>query len=142
MLNKELLMVGITEREPHTILTVGEFNISQYGFKSYKSISSATRIPCWGGYGTIKNYVELKTLLTDGEGGATTISWFNPFKPNRLEVTRLDTGKSIVFSHTEPSVSYLITDAQFFTESDVGREIQIIFDPPDYYLDPVTGEPI
>lgn len=137
MLNKELLMAGITMKEPHILLTVGryampsgEFTIVQYGYKAYKVSSNATRIPCWGGYGTIKNYVALKTLLTDEESGATIIAWRNPFTPNRLEVTRLDTGKSIHFSHTEPSVSQIITDAQFFTESAVGREIPVIFDPP------------
>lgn len=150
MYNKELLMAGITVKEPHIILTVEEYRTLNppyisYGYSTYDDVGKVSRIPCWGGYGTMKNYTALKTLaMKNGEVPQTIIKWRNPFTPKRIVVTRLDTGESVEFEHTSPSVSELIrTNVIYFTAGDKNREIPLIFDPPpDYYLDPSTDEPI
>ena len=143
-------MTEITRKDPHIILTVDgyvdiDYGLKVYGYDSYYDSGTVSRIPCWGGYGTMKNYTALKTLATMSKNDLwkTIIKWRNPFSPKRLAVTRLDTGKSVEFVHTSPSVSELSTNAPFFTNKDQYTEIPLIFDPPpDYYLDPVTGEPI
>lgn len=139
MLNKELLMTGITipVREPHTLITVGRhissafgYTTPAYGYYTFKNAGKLSRIPCWGGYGTIKNYTALKTLATEsGEGAKTVIEWRNPFDRKSLVVTRLDTGKSVEFVHTSSSTAKLLTEATLFREEDDGREISLIFDP-------------
>ena len=145
MHNKELLMTGITipRKEPHTLITIVlyvnnsdfPYTTVTYGYSDYKDEGNVSRIPCWGGYGTIKNYTALETLATEAPtDGKTVIKWRNPFSPNRLVVTRLDTGKSVEFVHTDSSASKLFADASLFTESDEGREIPVIFDPPPRLL--------
>ena len=149
MLNKELLITGITEKEPHIFLYVDDFydltapgDGSGYGYSESEGTGMVSRIPCWGGYGTMQNYTALRILATVGNK-ETLISWRNPYSSPRLMVTRLDTGKSIEFVHSDPSTSSLYTKASFFTRADQYEEIPLIFDPPpDYYLDTTTGKPI
>lgn len=147
MLNKELLMTGITRKEPHITLYVEDFydsgaSSNGYGYSTYEGAGMVSRIPCWGGYGTIQNYTALRTLATL-ESQETIIEWRNPYHSPRLMVTRLDTGKSVEFVNTDSSTSDLNTNASFFTRGDLYTEIPLIFDPPpDYYLDPTTGKPI
>lgn len=134
MLNKELLMTGITEREPHIIFYVEDYydlgaSSNAYGYSKYEGAGIVSRIPCWGSYGMMLNYTALKSLATL-ESQDTIISWRNPFSSPRLMVTRLDTGKSIEFVHTNPSTSGLSTNASFFTRADLYTEIPLIFDPP------------
>lgn len=86
MLNKELLMAGITTKEPHIILTVDDyynpdFSASGYGYSDYDGAGAVSRIPCWGRYGTIKNYAALKTLATLGGRIQQTIIW-TPLRTN------------------------------------------------------------
>ena len=141
MHNKELLMTGITipMKEPHTLITIASYvNNSDFtyttvtiGYSDYKDEGNVSRIPCWGGYGAIKKYTALETLATNAvTDGATVIKWRNPFDRNRLVVTRLDTGKSAEFVHTDSSAFKLFADASLFTKRDEGREIPVIFDPP------------
>lgn len=145
MLNKELLITGITEKEPHITLFVDDFydltspgDGSGYGYSEIDDTGRVSRIPCWGGYGTMQNYTALRILATVGDK-KTLISWRNPYTSPRLRVTRLDTGKSIEFVHSNPSTSDLYKKAPFFTRADLHTEIPLIFDPPpDYYLDPAT----
>ena len=149
MRNKELLMVGITEREPHIILTTDSFydaSISAfgYGYSHYAGAGLVSRIPCWGGYGMMQNYTALSLLaMVDSDDPAwdTIISWRNPFKSSRLVVTRLDTGKSVEFVNMSSSTSSLVTDGTLFKSADQGRAIPLIFDPPppDYYLIPLRA---
>ena len=52
MLNKALLITGITRKEPHVILTVGlGYIVSQsadgYGYDKYSGTGMISRIPCW-----------------------------------------------------------------------------------------------
>ena len=136
MLNKELLLAGITGKEPHILIAVKEWRdlnppYFSYGYSTYDDIGKISRIPCWGGFGSIKNYTALKTLvMKNGEVPETIIKWRNPYTHNRLVVTRLDTGKSVEFEHTSPSVSELRTNALFFTREDIYKEVPLIFDPP------------
>lgn len=136
MLNKELLITGITRKEPHVILMVDEgYIISQvtdcYGYDKYSDTGMISRIPCWVFNGPTK----LQTLVTVPESYQTIVSWDKPFYSKRLVITRLDTGRSVEFVNAD---SY--TDASFFTRADIHNEIPLIFDPPpDYYLDPATG---
>lgn len=89
------------------------------------------------------NYTALTILATlEDPLLETIISWRNPFDSRRLVVTRLDTGKSVEFVNTDSSASSLIQDGTFFKSADRGREIPLIFDLPDYYLDPATSKPI
>lgn len=149
MLNKELLITGITEKEPHITLYVDNFydltspaDGSGYGYSATEGTGMVSRIPCWGGYGMMQNYTALRILATVGDK-ETLISWRNPYDSPRLMVTRLDTGKSVEFVHSYPSTSSLYTKAPFFTRADRYTEIPLIFDPPpDYYLDPTTDKPI
>lgn len=149
MLNKAFLMAGITEREPHIILTSDIFydaNISAsgYGYSHYAGAGLVSRIPCWGGVSTMLNHTALTLLATLEDPLLETISsWRNPFNSRRLVVTRLDTGKSVGFVNTDSSASSLIQDGTLFKSADRGKEIPLIFDPsPDYYLDPATDKPI
>lgn len=150
MLNKELLMTGITGKEPHIIIYVDDYfdpdvsSFNGYGYSKYGGTGEVSRIPCWGRFGTMLNYAALSTLvMVGGLVPQTLISWRNPVSSNRLVVTRLDTGKSVEFVNTDPSTSGLYTDAPFFTRADQYTKIPLIFDPPpDYYLDPVTDKPI
>lgn len=149
MLNKELLITGITEKEPHITLYVDDFydltdpgDGSGYGYSATDGTGTVSRIPCWGGYGMMQNYTALRILATVGDK-KTLISWRNPYSSPRLMVTRLDTGKSVEFVHSDPSTSGLYKRATFFTRADLYTEIPLIFDPPpDYYLDPTTDKPI
>lgn len=149
MLNKELLMVGITERGPHIILTTDSFydvsiSADSYGYSHYAGAGLVSRIPCWGRFGATLNYTALTLLATlEDPPSETIISWRNPFDSRRLVVTRLDTGKSVEFVNPDSSTSSLIQEDTLFKSADQGREIPLIFDPPpDYYLDPATGKPI
>ena len=136
MLNKELLMVGITEREPHIILTTDIFydaslSVSGYGYSHYAGAGLVSRIPCWGEFGTMLNYTALTILATlEAPLLETIISWRNPFHSSRLVVTRLDTGKSVEFVNTDSSASSLVQDGTLFKSADRGREIPLIFGPP------------
>lgn len=147
MLNKELLMTGITRKEPHITLYVDDVydpgaSSSGYGYSKTEGTGMVSRIPCWGGYGMMQNYTALCTLATL-KSQETIIAWRNPYDSPRLMVTRLDTGKSVEFVHTDASASALSTNASLFTRADQYTEIPLIFDPPpDYYLDPTTDNPI
>lgn len=149
MLNKELLMTGITGKEPHIILYVDDYydlsapgDGSGYGYSEIDGVGMVSRIPCWGGYGMMQNYTALRTLATVGDK-ETLISWRNPYSSPRLMVTRLDTGKSVEFVHSDPSTSGLYKKVPFFTRADLYTVIPLIFDPPpDYYLDTATNKPI
>lgn len=135
MLNKELLMTGITGKEPHITLYVEDFydltapNGSGYDYSEIDGDGMVSRIPCWGGYGMMQNYTALRVLATVGDK-ETLISWRNPYSSPRLMVTRLDTGKSVEFVHSDPSTSGLYTKAAFFTRADLYTVIPLIFDPP------------
>lgn len=149
MLNKELLMVGITERKPHIILTADSFydaslSASSYGYSRYAAAGLLSRIPCWETFGTMLNYTALAILATlEDPLTETIISWRNPFHSSRIVITRLDTGKSVEFVNPDSATSSLIQDGIFFKAADQGRSIPLVFDPaPDYYLDPATGKPI
>lgn len=53
MLNKELLMTGITGKEPHIIIYVDDYydpdaSFSDYGYSYNEGTGSVSRIPCWG----------------------------------------------------------------------------------------------
>lgn len=149
MLNKELLMTGITRKEPHITLYVDDFyditspsDGTGYGYSETEDVGRVSKIPCWGSYGTMQNYTALRVLATV-ESLDTLISWRNPYSSPRLMVTRLDTGKSVEFVHTDASTSGLYKRTSFFTRADRHTEIPLIFDPPpDYYLDPTTDKPI
>lgn len=136
MLNKELLMTGITGKEPHITLYVDDFyDLSApddgygYGYSATEDTGMVSRIPCWGGYGMMQNYTALRILATVGDK-ETLISWRNPYSSPRLMVTRLDTGKSIEFVHSDSSTSGMYKKAPFFTRADLYTEIPLIFDPP------------
>ena len=136
MLNKELLMAGITGKEPHITLYVDDFydlsapgDGSGYGYSATDGTGMVSRIPCWGGYGMMQNYTALRILATVGDK-ESLISWRNPYSSPRLMVTRLDTGKSIEFVHSDPSTSGIYKKAPFFTRADLYTEIPLIFDPP------------
>lgn len=146
MLNKELLMAG---KEPHILMTVQHYYDSDmgakyYGYNAYVPAGKVSRIPCWGRYDTMKNYSSLQTLATKaGLTLETLINWRNTYDYNRLVVTRLDTEKSVMFRNTDPPTSVLFAADFLFTAAEIDKEIPLIFDPPpDYYLDPDTGEPI
>lgn len=146
MLNKELLMAGATGKEPHILMNVIRYSDSDmgngyyYGYNSYSGAGDVSKIPCWGGYGTMKNYTALEVLATNaGLLVETMINWRNPYTSNRLVVTRLDTGKSVEFVHKDASAYLLIANVDFFSASDIGIEVPLIFDPPPVgYLDPDT----
>lgn len=145
MLNKELLITGITRKEPHVILTVDEgYIVSQfadgYGYDKYSDIGMISRIPCW----VFKYPTKLQTLDTVPESYQTVVSWDDPFYSKRFVITRLDTGRSVEFVNMDPYTYGLIADDDsFFTRADIHNKIPLIFDPPpDYYLDPATDKPI
>lgn len=145
MLNKELLIAGITRKEPHVILNVGEgYIISQvadgYGYDKYSGFGMISRIPCW----VFNDPAKLQTLCTVPESYQTVVSWDKTFFRKRLVITRLDTGRSVEFVFTNSDTHGLrADDASFFTRADILNEIPLIFDPPpDYYLDPATDKPI
>lgn len=141
MLNKELLITGITRKEPHVILVVDEgYIVSQfangYGYDEYSGIGMISRIPCW----VFEDPTKLQTLGTVPKSSQTVISWDELFLHKRLVMTRLDTGRSIEFVNTDSYTFGLrADDASFFTRADILKEIPLIFDPPpDYYLDSDT----
>lgn len=132
MLNKELLITGITRKEPHVILMVDEgYIVSQsadgYGYDKYSGIGMISRIPCW----VFNNPAKLQTLATVPESYQTIVSWDDLFYSKRLVITRLDTGRSVEFVNTD-SYTYGLRadDASFFTRADAYNEIPLIFDPP------------
>lgn len=132
MLNKELLITGITRKEPHVILTVDEgYIVSQsadgYGYDKYSGIGMISRIPCW----VFNDPTKLQTLGTVPESYQTVVSWDELFYSKRLVITRLDTGRSVEFVNTD-SYTYGLRadDASFFTRADIHNEIPLIFDPP------------
>ena len=151
MLNKEqLLMAGITMKEPHIILTVGHnggIRAYTYGYTRIYSVSSnnvgsVSKIPYWG---DVSKNISLTALygsrIKSNKSVSTWINWGSKFTFNRLVATRLDTGKSVEFVTNSAYVE--VTGVALFTESDVSREIPLTFDPPpDGYLDPKTLEPI
>ena len=132
MLNKELLITGITRKGPHVILTVDEgYLVSQsadgYGYDKYSGTGTISRIPCW----VFNDPTKLQTLDTVPESYQTIVSWDKPFYSKRLVITRLDTGKSVEFVNTDSyTYSLRADDASFFTRADVYNEIPLIFDPP------------
>lgn len=145
MLNKELLIKGITKKEPHVILTVGlGYIVSQsadgYGYDKSSGSGMISRIPCW----VFNDPTKLQTLATVPESYQTVVSWDELFYSKRLVLTRLDTERSVEFVNTGSYTHGLrADDASFFTRADIRKEIPLIFDPPpDYYLDPATGKPI
>lgn len=145
MLNKELLITGITRKEPPVILTVDEgYIVNQsadgYGYDMYSDLGMISRIPCW----VFNDPAKLQALYTVPESYQTIVSWDKPFYSKRLVITRLDTGRSVEFVNTDPYTYGLrADDASFFTRANIRNEIPLIFDPPpDYYLDPATGKPI
>lgn len=80
MLNKELLITGITRKEPHVILTVDEcYIVSQsadgYGYDKYSGSGMISRIPCW----VFNDPTKLQTLDTVPESYQTFVSWMNSF---------------------------------------------------------------
>lgn len=132
MLNKELLITGITRKEPHVILMVDEgYIVSQsadgYGYDKYSGIGMMSRIPCW----VFNDSTKLQTLGTVPESYQTVVSWDELFYHKRLVITRLDTGRSVEFVNTD-SYTYGLRadDASFFTRADIYNEIPLIFDPP------------
>lgn len=136
MLNKELLMAGITMKEPHILLTVGYADgrrSDKYGYirdysNSSNNIGSVSKIPCWG---DVSENISLKMLYgfrTNANSVGTWIRWNSNFTFNRLVATRLDTGKSVEFVTNSDYVE--VTGVALFTESDVGRKIPLTFDPP------------
>lgn len=145
MLNKELLITGITEKKPHVMLMVDEGYITSqsaegYGYDEPSGMGMISRIPCWA----FNDPAKLQSLSTVPESYQTIVSWDKPFYHKRLVVTRLDTERSVEFVNTN-SYTYGLRadDASFFTRADAYNEIPLIFDPsPDYYLDPATGKPI
>ena len=137
MLNKELLMAGATGKEPHILMNVIRYYDSDmgngyyYGYNSYSVAGDVSKIPCWGGYGTMKNYTALEVLATNaGLLVETMINWRNPYASNRIVVTRLDTEKSVVFVNKDASAHSLIASDFLFTAAEIGKEIPLIFDPP------------
>lgn len=142
MLNKELLITGITRKEPHVILTVDQgYIFSQsadgYGYEKPSGMGMISRIPCW----VFNDPAKLQTLSTVPESYQTVVLWDELFYSKSLVITRLDTGRSVEFVNTGSYTHGLrADDASFFTRADVYTEIPLIFDPPpDYYLDPATG---
>lgn len=138
MLNKELLITGITRKEPHVILVVDEGYIASqfangYGYAKAPRISlgSISRIPCWD----FNDPTKLQTLDTVPESYQTVVSWDELFYHKRLVITRLDTGRSVEFVNTD-SYTYGLRadDASFFTRADVYKEVPLIFDPPPRLL--------
>lgn len=136
MLNKELLMAGATGKEPHILMFVTRYNDpatghDYYGYNAYANAGEVSKIPCWGRYGTMKNYTALEVLGTGaGLTLETIINWRNPYTSNRLVVTRLDTEKSVMFFNNYPSIHSLIADDFLFTAAEQEKEIPLIFDPP------------
>lgn len=137
MLNKELLMAGITMKEPHILLTVGRsggIRAHTYGYTRIYSVSSnnvgsVSKIPYWG---DVSKNISLTALYGSRIKSNNSVStWINRgsnFTFNRLVATRLDTGKSVEFV---PNSAYVeVTGVALFTESDVSREIPLTFDPP------------
>ena len=83
MLNKELLMAGITMKEPHILLTVGYADgrrSDKYGYirdysDSSNNIGSVSKIPCWG---DVSENISLKMLYgfrTNANSVGTWIRW-------------------------------------------------------------------
>ena len=146
MLNKELLMAGITMKEPHILLTVGRnggIRAYMYGYTRGYSVSSnnigcVSKIPYWG---DVSKNISLKMLYgsrtKSNNSVSTWINWWSNFTFNRLVATRLDTGKSVEF--VTNSAYAEVTGVALFTESDVGREIPLSFAPPP---PPPTGTSI
>lgn len=136
MFNKELLMAGATGKGPHILMFVTRYNDpatghDYYGYNAYANAGEVSKIPCWGGYGTMKNYTALNVLGTNaGLTLETIINWRNPYTSNRLVVTRLDTEKSVMFFNTGASTHSLITNDFLFTAAEQEKEIPLIFDPP------------
>lgn len=145
MLNKELLITGITRKEPHVIVTVDEgYIVGQssdgYGYDSYSGIGKISRLPCW----VFNDPTKLQILGIVLRLYQIVVAWDELFYAKGLVLTRLDTGRSVEFVNTD-SYTYGLRadDASFFTRADIHNEIPLIFDPPpDYYLDPATGKPI
>lgn len=137
MLNKELLMAGITMKEPHILLTVGYdggIRAYTYGYTRIYSISennvgSVSKIPYWG---DVSKNISLTALygsrIKSNNSVSTWINWGSNFTFNRLVATRLDTGKSVEFVTNSAYVE--VTGVALFTESDKYKEIPLTFDPP------------
>ena len=149
MFNKELLMAGATGKEPHILITVQRYYDSDagakcFGYNAYAQAGKVSRIPCWGGYGTMQKHTALHVLATNaGLTLETMIHWRNPYTSNRIVVTRLDTEKSVVFVNPATPTKVLFATDFLFTAAEIGKEVPLIFDPPpDYYLDPTTDKPI
>ena len=136
MLNKELLMAGATGKEPHILIYVTRYHDSDmghsyYGYNAYSDDGEVSKIPCWGRYGTMKNYSALEVLATrEGLILETMISLRNPYTFNKLEVKRLDTEKFAVFEHDNAYASTLFASYSLFRVSDIDIGIPLIFDPP------------
>lgn len=132
MLNKELLITGITRKEPHVILMVDEdyvvsLSAEGYGYDHIAGFGMMSRIPCW----VFNNPTKLQTLCTVPESYQTVVSWDTLFYSKRLVITRLDTGRSVEFVNPDPYTYGLrADDASFFTRAGVYNEIPLIFDPP------------
>lgn len=140
MFNKELLMVGATGKEPHILMYVTQYNDpaighDYYGYNTYCNAGEVSKIPCWGRYGTMKNYSALEVLGTKADLTLETIiNWRNPYTSNKLVVTRLDTEKSVMFFNKDASTYALIAADFLFTAAEIEKEIPLIFDPPPRLL--------
>lgn len=81
MLNKELLMTGITGKEPHIIIYVDDYfdpdvsSFISYGYSKSGGTGEVSRIPCWGDIFPMLDYTALNTLATVGGQIPQTIIW-------------------------------------------------------------------
>lgn len=123
MLNKETLVTA-AEGEPHVVLTVGYREkygmLFTYGYMRDMEIGSISRKPCWG----LAQLAYLYTLAADeGVYAYTNVCSATEKLTSSISVTRLDTGKTEVFTGEKGATP-------FFGADDVGKEIPLRFTPP------------
>lgn len=127
MLKKELITIA-SEEAPHVILTVGRISVmgrASYGWQGSdpQPYGSISRIPVWGD-------TSLTLLSTKPKTSNTSCSVAG--QALNISIRRLDTGYEIKIALTNKGggIAAGYTTGLLFAETDNGKTVPLVFDPP------------